>query len=40
MMSRRNFLGGTAVAAALAAAGLTLRGKSAEADEAASTVSR
>lgn len=38
MMSRRNFLGGTAVAAALAAAGLTLRGKSAEADEAASTV--
>ena len=36
MMSRRNFLGGTAVAAALAAAGLTLRGKGASADDAAS----
>ena len=35
MMSRRNFLGGTAVAAALAAAGLTLRGRSAAADDAA-----
>lgn len=36
MMSRRNFLGGTAVAAALAAAGLTLRGRNAAADDAAS----
>lgn len=36
MMSRRNFLGGTAVAAALAAAGLTLRSKGASADDAAS----
>lgn len=35
MMSRRNFLGGTAVAVALAAAGLTLRGRSAAADDAA-----
>ncbi|MEQ8281231.1 MAG: peptide-methionine (R)-S-oxide reductase MsrB [Parvibaculum sp.] len=37
MMSRRKFLGGTAVAAAMAAAGLTLRGKHAAAEEAAAS---